>query len=137
MLEGFTGEAAELKPDLDQVPALAVERDQQWARVGAASFSAMRRSGRWAAAAGGGRRSREARTGAVGGSRFLSMSLEVAHARIEANERVAENAEHRAEYRLGQIEGTLERLEKRLGWGFTAWRPAGAGAEAPLKAAMK
>ena len=37
-LEGFTGEAAELKPDLDQVPALAVERDQQWARVGAASF---------------------------------------------------------------------------------------------------
>lgn len=37
-LEGFTGEAAELKPDLDQVPALAVERDQQWARVGGASF---------------------------------------------------------------------------------------------------
>ncbi len=37
-LSGFTGEMVELKPDLDQVPALAVERDQQWARVGAASF---------------------------------------------------------------------------------------------------
>ena len=37
-LAGFTGEAVELKPDLDQVPALAVERDQQWARVGAADF---------------------------------------------------------------------------------------------------
>ena len=37
-LAGFTGEAVELKPDLDQVPALAVERDQQWARVAAATF---------------------------------------------------------------------------------------------------
>ncbi len=37
-LSGFTGELVELRPDLDQVPALAVERDQQWARVGAASF---------------------------------------------------------------------------------------------------
>jgi HK97 family phage portal protein len=37
-LSGFTGEVVELKPDLDQVPALAVERDQQWARVGGASF---------------------------------------------------------------------------------------------------
>ncbi len=37
-LSGFTGEAVELKPDLDQVPALAVERDQQWARVGSAWF---------------------------------------------------------------------------------------------------
>ena len=37
-LEGFTGAAVELRPDLDQVPALAVERDQQWARVGAADF---------------------------------------------------------------------------------------------------
>ena len=27
-----------LRPDLDQVPALAVERDQQWRRVGEASF---------------------------------------------------------------------------------------------------
>ncbi len=37
-LSGFSGEMVELRPDLDQVPALAVERDQQWARVGAADF---------------------------------------------------------------------------------------------------
>lgn len=34
----FTGEELELKPDLDQVPALAAERDAQWARVTAAEF---------------------------------------------------------------------------------------------------
>lgn len=37
-LAGFTGETVELRPDLDQIPALAAERDQQWARVGAADF---------------------------------------------------------------------------------------------------
>ena len=37
-LSVFSGEPVELRPDLDQVPALAVERDQQWARVGAAAF---------------------------------------------------------------------------------------------------
>jgi HK97 family phage portal protein len=37
-IAGFTGEMAELRVDLDQVPALSVERDQQWARVGAATF---------------------------------------------------------------------------------------------------
>ena len=37
-LSGFVGEALELKPDLDQVPALAAERDAQWARVSAAGF---------------------------------------------------------------------------------------------------
>jgi HK97 family phage portal protein len=37
-LSGFAGEAVELKPDLDQVPALASERDQLWARVGASDF---------------------------------------------------------------------------------------------------
>ncbi|MFT4149989.1 MAG: phage portal protein, partial [Paracoccaceae bacterium] len=37
-LTGFTGEAVELRPDPDQIPALAAERDQQWARVGAADF---------------------------------------------------------------------------------------------------
>ena len=40
-LSGFAGEAVELKPDLDQVPALASERDQQWARVGSADFLTM------------------------------------------------------------------------------------------------
>ncbi len=34
----FTGDPVELRADLDQVPALAVERDQHWARVGAAEF---------------------------------------------------------------------------------------------------
>ncbi len=37
-LSAFTGEVVEMKPDLDQIPALAVERDQQWARVGTADF---------------------------------------------------------------------------------------------------
>ena len=37
-LSDFTGEMLELRPDLDQVPALAAERDAQWARVSAASF---------------------------------------------------------------------------------------------------
>lgn len=37
-LAAFSGEAVELRPDPDQVPALAAERDQQWARVGAAAF---------------------------------------------------------------------------------------------------
>ena len=34
----FTGEAVELRPDLDQIAALSVERDLQWARVGASDF---------------------------------------------------------------------------------------------------
>jgi HK97 family phage portal protein len=33
-----TGETIELRPDLDQVPALALERDQQWKRIAAAEF---------------------------------------------------------------------------------------------------
>jgi HK97 family phage portal protein len=37
-LAGFVGEALELKPDLDQVPALAAERDAQWVRVARADF---------------------------------------------------------------------------------------------------
>ena len=37
-LSRFTGQPVELRPDLDQIPALAIERDQQWARVGAADF---------------------------------------------------------------------------------------------------
>lgn len=37
-LSGFTGEAVELKPDLDQVPALAAERDTQWRRISEADF---------------------------------------------------------------------------------------------------
>ncbi len=37
-LSVFSGEVVELRPDLDQIPALAAERDQQWLRVGAADF---------------------------------------------------------------------------------------------------
>ena len=37
-LSEFTGELVELKPDLDQVPALSGERDAQWARVAGADF---------------------------------------------------------------------------------------------------
>ncbi len=41
-LSGFTGETLELKPDLDQVPALAAERDAQWRRVSEADFLSQR-----------------------------------------------------------------------------------------------
>jgi HK97 family phage portal protein len=37
-MSSFAGHAAEVRIDLDQIPALAQERDQQWARVGAAAF---------------------------------------------------------------------------------------------------
>ncbi|MCA0922902.1 phage portal protein [Pseudooceanicola nanhaiensis] len=37
-LSGFAGEGLELKPDLDQVPALSAERDAQWRRVSEAAF---------------------------------------------------------------------------------------------------
>ncbi|MCM2561029.1 phage portal protein [Lutimaribacter sp. EGI FJ00015] len=37
-LSGFAGELLELKPDLDQVPALAVERSELWRRVNDAAF---------------------------------------------------------------------------------------------------
>ncbi len=37
-LSGFVGESVDLRPDMDQVPALAAERDQQWRRVGEAGF---------------------------------------------------------------------------------------------------
>ncbi|MFO7772182.1 MAG: phage portal protein, partial [Roseovarius gahaiensis] len=37
-LSGFAGDVLELRPDLDQVPALSAERDAQWARVAGADF---------------------------------------------------------------------------------------------------
>ncbi|MEO0916721.1 MAG: phage portal protein, partial [Pseudomonadota bacterium] len=37
-LAGFTGDSAMFKPDLDQVPALASEREAQWKRVASADF---------------------------------------------------------------------------------------------------
>lgn len=74
-----------------------------------------------------------------GGSRFLYDSFDAAHARIEANERVAEERWNALEYRLGQIEAMLERLEKRIWlgvYGVAAFLLA-QGAEALLKAALK
>ena len=41
-LSGYAGAPLELKPDLDQVPALAAERDAQWARVAATDFLSAR-----------------------------------------------------------------------------------------------
>ena len=76
---------------------------------------------------------------AAGGSRFLYDSFDAAAARIEANERVAEERWAALEYRLGQIEGTLERLEKRIWlgvYGVAAFLLA-QGAEALLSAAMR
>lgn len=40
-LSGFSGDLVDVRPDLDQVPALAAERDAQWARVAAAEFLTM------------------------------------------------------------------------------------------------
>lgn len=37
-LSDFTGEQIALRPDLDQVPALSIEREAQWRRVSSASF---------------------------------------------------------------------------------------------------
>ena len=37
-LSDYLGEAVEMRPDLDQVPALATERDAQWRRVSEAAF---------------------------------------------------------------------------------------------------
>ncbi len=52
--------------------------------------------------------------GSPGGSRFLYDSFDAATARIEANERVAEERWTALEFRLGQIDSALERLEKRI-----------------------
>jgi hypothetical protein len=48
------------------------------------------------------------------GGRILHDNLSVAAARIEANERVAEERWAALDYRLGRIEAGLERLEKRM-----------------------
>lgn len=74
-----------------------------------------------------------------GGSRFLYDSFDAAAARIEANERVAEERWSGLEYRLGQIEGALDRLEKRIWlgvYGVAAFLLT-EGAQVLLKAAMR
>lgn len=37
-LSDFSGERVDVRPDPDQIPALATERDAQWRRVGEATF---------------------------------------------------------------------------------------------------
>ncbi|MCF8484787.1 MAG: hypothetical protein K9G71_06215 [Rhodobacteraceae bacterium] len=74
-----------------------------------------------------------------GGSRFLYDSFDAAAARIEANERVADERWAALDYRLGQIDVALERLEKRIWlgvYGVAAFLLA-QGAEALLQAAMR
>lgn len=73
------------------------------------------------------------------GSRFLYDSFDAASARIEANERVADERWAALEYRLAQIDAVLERLEKRI-WlgvcGVAAFMLA-QGGEALIQAAMR
>lgn len=52
--------------------------------------------------------------GVSGGSRFLFEGFDAAQARIEANERVAEERWAALDFRLQQIDAALERLERRL-----------------------
>jgi hypothetical protein len=51
---------------------------------------------------------------AEAGGRVVNDNLSLAAARIEANERVAEERWAALDYRLGRIEAGLERLEKRV-----------------------
>lgn len=74
-----------------------------------------------------------------GGSRFLYDSFDAAAARIEANERLANERWTGLEYRLGLIEATLERLEKRIWvgvYGVAAFMLAQM-AETVIQAAMR
>jgi hypothetical protein len=73
------------------------------------------------------------------GSRFLFDSFDAAAARIEANERVADERWAALEYRLGLIDAGLERLERRLWlgvYGVAAFVLAKAG-ETLLAVAMR
>jgi hypothetical protein len=74
-----------------------------------------------------------------GGSRYLYDSFDAATARIEANERVAEERWVALERRLGQIDDALERLERRIWvgvYGVAAFLLA-QGAEAILRTALR
>ncbi len=74
-----------------------------------------------------------------GGSRFLYDSFDAAQARIDAHERVMDERWAALDYRLGQIDAVLERLERRIWlgvYGVAAFLLA-QGAEALIKAAMR
>ena len=51
---------------------------------------------------------------AVGGSRYLYDSFDVAQARLDASERVAEERHSAIDARLARIDAALERVERRL-----------------------
>ena len=73
------------------------------------------------------------------GSRFLYDSFDAAQARIEANERVMQERWAALEFRLGQIDAVLERLERRIWlgvYGLAAFLLA-QGAEALIGAALR
>lgn len=75
----------------------------------------------------------------LGGSRFLFDSFDAATARIEANERVSEERWNALDFRLRQIETSLERLEKRVWLGVygVAGFLLAQGVEALLHAGLK
>ncbi len=75
----------------------------------------------------------------LGGSRFLFDSFDAATARIEANERVSEERWNALDFRLRQIETSLERLEKRVWLGVygVAGFLLAQGVEALLQAGLK
>ena len=74
-----------------------------------------------------------------GGSRFLDDSFDEASAKIEANERVAQERWGALEYRLGLIDAALDRLEKRIWLGVygVAVFLLTQGAEALISAATR
>lgn len=57
---------------------------------------------------------RQSSTARVGGSRFLYEPFDAASARLEVNERIAEERWSQLERRLVQIEVGLDRLERRI-----------------------
>jgi hypothetical protein len=74
-----------------------------------------------------------------GGSRYLYDSFDAASARIEANERVLAERWAALDFRLGQIDAALERLEKRIWvgvYGVAAYLLA-QGAEAIMQIAAR
>lgn len=76
---------------------------------------------------------------AAAGSRYLYDSFDATAARVEANERVAEERWSALEYRLKLIEGALDRVEKRLWlgvYGVAAFLLA-QGAEVLLRAIIR
>ena len=76
---------------------------------------------------------------AESGSRFPYDSVDVASAKIEANERVAQERWGALEYRLGLIDAALDRLEKRIWLGVygVAVFLLTQGAEALISAATR